>query len=159
MKATEATQVNVVVARQRLWAKLSQYFAAPLALITPFVIFVTYHEYRFLSAEVSWGQVVGGGPILAVEVGFLCRSADTGHHIPLRERPPTKQAMMRGTKEMTADPKQILDEAMDRRETLEMGGRLEPAHLALALTSRLMRDLRSIVFVLPRTMNDGSTGR
>ena len=34
-------------------------------------------------------------------------------------------------------------------------GRLEPAHLALALTGRLMRELRAIVFVLPGTVDHG----
>ena len=50
---------------------------------------------------------------------------------------------MSGTKEMTADLKQILHNPMDRREPLEMGGRLEAAHLALALPRVLMRDLGS----------------
>ena len=36
-----------------------------------------------------------------------------------------------------------------------MGGRLEPSHLPLALTSRLMRDLSSVVFVLPSTVDHG----
>ena len=44
---------------------------------------------------------------------------------------------------MTADLKQILHNPMDRREPLEMGGRLEAAHLALALPRVLMRDLGS----------------
>ncbi len=36
-----------------------------------------------------------------------------------------------------------------------MGGRLEPAHLALSLAGGLMRDFRAIVFVLPGTVDHG----
>ena len=36
-----------------------------------------------------------------------------------------------------------------------MGGRLAPAHLALPLTDRLMRDVCSIVFVRPSTVDHG----
>ena len=56
---------------------------------------------------------------------------------------------------MSADSEEILDDAVHRCEPLQMGGRLEPAHLPLALTSRLMRDLRSVVFVLPGTVDHG----
>ena len=56
---------------------------------------------------------------------------------------------------MPADPEQILDHAVHRCEPLQMGGRLEPSHLPLALTSRLMRDFRSVVFVLPSTVDHG----
>ena len=48
---------------------------------------------------------------------------------------------------MSAHPEKILHEAVHRHEALHVGGRLESPHLALALTGRLMRDLRSIVFV------------
>ena len=56
---------------------------------------------------------------------------------------------------MSADPEQILDDAVDRCEPLEMGGRLESTHLVLTLPYRLMRDLGSIVFVLPGTVDHG----
>ena len=54
MKETDATQTGMTVARRRPWAKLSEYLAAPLVLVTPFVLFVTYHEYRLLSPEILW---------------------------------------------------------------------------------------------------------
>ena len=57
--------------------------------------------------------------------------------------------------QMSAHPEEILHDAVHRREALQMGGRLEAAHLALALTGRLMRDLRSIVVVLPSAVDDG----
>jgi len=60
-----------------------------------------------------------------------------------------------GPEQVAADPEQILDDAVHRCEPLQMGGRLESSHLPLALTSRLMRDLRSVVFVLPSTVDHG----
>ncbi len=56
---------------------------------------------------------------------------------------------------MSADSEEILYDAMNRREALKMGGRLEAPHLAFALASRLMRDLRAIVLVLPRAVYHG----
>ena len=46
-------------------------------------------------------------------------------------------------------------EALDGEKPLCVSGGLEPAHLPLALTSRLMRDLRSVVFVLPSAVDHG----
>ena len=54
MKETDATQTGMTVTGRRPWAKLSEYLAAPLVLVTPFVLFVTYHEYRLLSPEILW---------------------------------------------------------------------------------------------------------
>ena len=50
---------------------------------------------------------------------------------------------------MSADSEEILDDAVHRCKTLQMGSRLEPAHLAFPLAGRLMRDFRAIVFILP----------
>ena len=49
----------------------------------------------------------------------------------------------------------MLDDAVHRGEPLQRGGRREPSHLPLALTGRLMRGLRSVVFVLPGTVHYG----
>ena len=57
---------------------------------------------------------------------------------------------MRRPQQMPANPEEILDDAVDGREALEMGGRLEAAHLALALPRRLVGDLRAIVGILVR---------
>jgi len=40
--------------------------------------------------------------------------------------------------QMSTDPEEILYDAVQRCEALQMGSRLEPAHLRLPLTGRLM---------------------
>ena len=54
MKEPDDAKAGVTVARQRPLATVSEYLAAPLVLVTPFVLFVTYYEYRLLSPEISW---------------------------------------------------------------------------------------------------------
>jgi hypothetical protein len=56
---------------------------------------------------------------------------------------------------MSAHPEEILYEAVHGREALQLGGRLEAPHLALALARRLMRDFSSIVCVLVRDVDHG----
>ena len=63
--------------------------------------------------------------------------------------------MVNGSEQVTADPEEILYDAVDRCEPLQLGGRFEPAHLALPLADGLMGDFCSIVFVLPRTVDHG----
>ena len=63
--------------------------------------------------------------------------------------------MVDGSQEVATDPKQIQDDAMHRQEPLRVGGGGKPAHLSLASPRGLMRDLRSIVFVLPGTVHHG----
>ena len=46
---------------------------------------------------------------------------------------------------MPADAKEILDDAVDRREALKVRDRFETAHLALAVAGRLMRHFAAIV--------------
>ena len=60
--------------------------------------------------------------------------------------------MVNRPQQMSADPKEILHHTMDGGEPLQMSGRLEAAHLALALAGRLMRDLGSVVLVLHGAM-------
>ncbi len=62
---------------------------------------------------------------------------------------------MNGAEQMSADSEEILDDAVHRCKTLQMGSRLEPAHLAFPLAGRLMRDFRAIVFILPGTVDHG----
>ena len=50
--------------------------------------------------------------------------------------------------EVSTDSEQILHDTVNRRESLELSGRLEPPHLALPLTRRLVGDFGSIVRVL-----------
>ena len=59
---------------------------------------------------------------------------------------------------MSVHSEEILHEAMYGREALHVGGRLESTHLPLALTRRLMRDFRAIVFVLPGAVDHGRRG-
>ena len=75
-------------------------------------------------------------------------ASDTGHLSPDTEGPCPQEPMMDGSEEMAADPKEILNGSMYREKPLRLGSGLEPAHLALALTGRLVRYLGAIVGVL-----------
>ena len=56
--------------------------------------------------------------------------------------------MVSRPQEVSTDSEQILHDPVNRRESLELSGRLEPPHLALPLTRRLVGDFSSIVRVL-----------
>ena len=58
------------------------------------------------------------------------------------------------SQEMSAHPEEILHDAVDRCDALQMGGRLEAAHLALALPRRLVGDVGAIVRALARAVDD-----
>ena len=62
---------------------------------------------------------------------------------------------MNRSEEVATDTKEILHEAVYREKALRVRGGFEPAHLALPLARRLMRNLRSVVLVLVRAMHDG----
>ena len=62
--------------------------------------------------------------------------------------------MVSGPEQVTADTEQVEHEPMHRQESLRVPGGCEPTHLSLALSSRLVRQFRPIVFVLGRTVND-----
>ena len=62
---------------------------------------------------------------------------------------------MDGPQEMAADTKEILDGSVHREKPLRVRGRFEPAHLALALPSRLVRALGAIVRVRVGDVDDG----
>ncbi len=55
--------------------------------------------------------------------------------------------------EVSPDSEQVRDDAMDREESLRLAGRLEPAHLSLSLSSRLMRDFGPVVRIPARVMD------
>ena len=63
--------------------------------------------------------------------------------------------MVDGSHQMTAGAKEILHESVHREKLLRLCRGLEPPHLQLALSRRLMRDLGSVVLELPGTVNDG----
>ena len=56
---------------------------------------------------------------------------------------------------MSPDPEEIQHESVDREKPLRVRGRCEPAHLSLALSRRLMRNLCAVVRILPRAVNHG----
>ena len=63
--------------------------------------------------------------------------------------------MVHGAEQMAANAKQIQDDAVDGQETLHVCDGGESAHLALALTRRLVRRRRAVVLVLSRAVGDG----
>ena len=75
--------------------------------------------------------------------------------MPDAKGPTSKQAMVRGAQEMTADAKQIQHDAVDRQEASRMCDRGEPAHLAPPVARGLVRDFRAIVLVLAGAVGDG----
>jgi hypothetical protein len=56
--------------------------------------------------------------------------------------------MVDSPQQVAADTKEILNEAVHREKPLRVRGAFEPPHLSLAMPRGLMRNLRSIVFVL-----------
>ena len=63
--------------------------------------------------------------------------------------------MVNRSEQVAADAKEILHESVDREKPLRVRGGSEPAHLSLALSCRLMRDLRAVVLVLPGAVHHG----
>lgn len=56
---------------------------------------------------------------------------------------------------MPSDSEKILDDTVDRQESLGLAGRFESAHLPLSLAGRLMRDFGAIVGVASSVMTNG----
>ena len=56
--------------------------------------------------------------------------------------------MVSRPQEVSTDSEEILHDTVNRREPLELSGRLETSYLALPLSGRLMGDLRAVVRVL-----------
>ena len=81
-------------------------------------------------------------------------SAGAGHLIPNTEGTRSRHAMGDGAQQVTSDTKEIEHESVHRQEALRVRGGFEPSHLPLALPRRLMRDLRSIVLVLPGAVHN-----
>ena len=81
-------------------------------------------------------------------------SAGARHLAPNPERSISQRAVIGGTHEVTTNPEQVLDDTVNGEEALRLTRRFEPAHLSLALPSRLVRDLRTVVRVLCRIVDD-----
>ena len=60
---------------------------------------------------------------------------------------------------MSPDPEEIQHESVDREKPLRVRSGFEPAHLSLALSRRLMRNLCAVVLVSVRAMGDGRHDR
>ena len=70
------------------------------------------------------------------------------HRIPFNERASAEQTVVSRSQEVSTDAEQILHDTVNRREPLELSGRLETPHLALTLSGRLMGGLRAVIRVL-----------
>ena len=68
------------------------------------------------------------------------RSADVRHLVPYAQGARSQQTVVSSTEQMSADPEQILDDAVHRGEPLQLGGRLESSHLLVAAEQRLLTD-------------------
>jgi len=66
-------------------------------------------------------------------------SGGTRHLIPETERAGPQETVVTCPQEVAADPEEILDDAVPRREAFQMGGGLDPAPLALSLPRRMSR--------------------
>ena len=60
---------------------------------------------------------------------------------------------------MSPDSEEIQHESVDRENPLRVRSGFEPAHLSLALSRRLMRNLCAVVLVSVRAMGDGRHDR
>ena len=67
-----------------------------------------------------------------------CGSGSARHRVPFGERSGAKHAVVSGPQQMAPDPEEILHDAVDRGEPLEMSDRLEAAHLAFTLSRGFM---------------------
>ena len=81
-------------------------------------------------------------------------SAGTRHLLPDQQRARSQQPVVSRPKHVTAHAEEIQHEAVGREKSLRVRGGFEPTYLTLALPPGLMRDLRSIVRVLARVMDD-----
>ena len=62
--------------------------------------------------------------------------------------------MVNRPEQMSAHTEEILYQAVNGREALQLGRRFEAPHLALTLSRRVMRHLGAIVRVLIRAVDD-----
>ena len=74
--------------------------------------------------------------------------------LPGTERLGAKHSIVDGTQQMAPDPKQIAHDAVDRKESLRLGGGFEPPHLALPLARRLVGDFDPVVLVSRGAVKD-----
>ena len=80
-------------------------------------------------------------------------SAGARHRIPFNERAGAEQTVVSRPQEVSTNAEQILHDTVNRRDPLELSGRLETPHLALTLAGRLMGGFRAVVRVLIGAVN------
>ena len=80
-------------------------------------------------------------------------SAGRRYLIPDAERTRSEQPVVNRSEQVTADTKEILHGSVHRKKSLGVCSGLEAPHLTLALAGRLVRNLRTIVLVLPRAVH------
>jgi hypothetical protein len=61
--------------------------------------------------------------------------------------------------QVTPDTEEVLGDSVHRQESLRLSGGLEPSHLSLPLSGRLVGNLRSIVLVSAGVVDDGRHDR
>ena len=76
---------------------------------------------------------------------LLCSLWKPRYLAPRHERLFTESTIMSGSHQVTATAKKIVDRTMSRKKSLSLPSRLEAFHLALSLSSGLMRDLSPII--------------
>jgi len=74
--------------------------------------------------------------------------------LPGTERLGAEHSIVGGTQQMAPDSEQIADDAVDRKESLRVGGGFEPPHLPLPLARRLVGDFRPVVLVSGSAVKD-----
>ncbi len=80
-------------------------------------------------------------------------SVGTRNLPPQTEGAISEHSVVGRAQEVPPNPEEVLDDSVNGEEALGLAWRLEPAHLSLSLSRRLMRDLRSVVGVPARVVD------
>ena len=101
-------------------------------------------------------QVNGARAVFALKIvrGFS-PSAGTARRLPVGESSLPEESLMDRFEVMPSYSEQVLNRAVDREKSLNLCRRLEATHLAFLLPGVLVRDFRSVIFVLPSSVGDG----
>jgi len=83
----------------------------------------------------------------------------TRYLIPHNEEASPQQTVVSSPQEVTSDTEEVEHKAVHRQKSLRVLGRLEPSHLSLALSGRLMGHFRSIILILCGAVNNRGQDR
>ena len=103
-------------------------------------------------------QVNPAGASLCRGRALIPSSADARLLSPDAEGTIPQSTVVGRAHEVPSNPEEVLDDSVNGEEALRLAWRLEPAHLSFALPGRLMGDLRSVVGVLHRIVDQGRHG-